>query len=126
MLTEPVKTPAPLFLPCVWPRRIQKPEVLARSYPPLQPALVGAKPMASLISAFRQRVNSHTFFSFLDQNMCPAPTPFPTATSPSAKRCVPPAMAVSVNLKTDRCHIRSRMSHFSLVPQNLHHFDQLL
>lgn len=33
------------------------------------------------------------------------PTPLPTPTSPSAKCCVPLAMTVSVNFKTDRCHI---------------------
>lgn len=67
-LIELVKTPAPLFLPRVWPRRIQKPEALARSCPPPQLALVGAKSMASLISAFRQRVIAHTFFFFLEMD----------------------------------------------------------
>lgn len=62
MLIELVKTPAPFFLPHVWPRRMQKPEALAGSCPPLQLALVEAKSMVSLISAFHQRVISHTFF----------------------------------------------------------------
>lgn len=105
-------------------------EILAHSCPPVRLAFIGAKSVVSLSSAFQQRLIACTLFFFLEtagsKHMYCAHPPSRTTTSPSAKCCTPLAMTVSIHLKTDRCHIWSRMSHFFLVPQNLHNFDQLL